>query len=133
MKRVTILLAEDDFDDQQFFHDFLCSRDNLQLLPAVNNGEELMTVLESNADGKTLPDLIILDQNMPKRNGLQTLNQLKADSRYSSIPVMIYSTFVDDGLKKSAKDAGAVLVLSKPSTEHGYNFMIDELLETISQ
>lgn len=123
--RKKILLAEDDKDDQDFFHDFLHEREDIYLLPIASNGEELLNYLAHTTE---LPDAIILDQNMPKLNGLQTLQQLKDTSRYSDIKVMVYSTSTDDNLIKRSNSLGATLVVSKPSSYKGYQRMIDELI-----
>src|SRR4051812_38095117 len=92
-----ILLAEDDADDQRLFHDFLHHRTDIELMPMVENGVVLLESLERTSDNH-LPDVIILDQNMPKKNGLQTLDQLKSSERYAHIPVVIYSTYTDQQL-----------------------------------
>jgi len=127
--RKRILLAEDDQDDQELFFEFLADRDDLDLLTPVENGEVLLEQLNNVIDH--LPDAIILDQNMPKRNGIQTLEQLKRNSRYSHIPVMIYSTYTDDTLVKRGISSGAVLVMNKPSDTEGYQSLINELLKAI--
>lgn len=126
-----ILLAEDDKDDQDFFYVFLRQRPDLHLLPAVENGENLLEVLSSLPALADLPDAIILDQNMPKLNGLQTLAFLKQSSQYAHIPVMIYSTYVDESLARRSIALGAMLVRSKPSGKEGYNEMIDAFLQCI--
>ena len=128
-----ILLAEDDGDDKRFFFDFLKNRHTLELLPAKDNGEELINYLQNVTDDALLPDAVILDQNMPKCNGLDTLSRLKADERFKHIPVMIYSTFIDNQLRQRAMQAGAILVASKPSSQEGYNSMIDELILALNQ
>ena len=81
MLKRKILLAEDDEDDQDFFIDFLQSRKDIILMPIVENGIALVELLEQINSDEELPDYIILDQNMPKRNGLQTLQILKNASR----------------------------------------------------
>lgn len=126
--RKKILLAEDDKDDQDFFHDFLHERTDIHLLPIAGNGEELLAYLDSVTE---LPDAIILDQNMPKLNGLQTLQQLKHTSRYSNITVMVYSTSTDESLIRKSSLLGATLVVSKPSSYKGYQRMIDELISLL--
>ena len=95
--RKKILLAEDDPDDVSFFFQYLGERPDLLLLPPVENGEEVFEYLEKAHNG-SFPDLIILDQNMPKCNGLQTLTLLKNTLQYEKIPVFVYSTYTDDYL-----------------------------------
>lgn len=127
-----ILLAEDDPDDRGFFFQFLSNRADLLLLPAVENGEEVVDYLEKAHNG-TFPDVIILDQNMPKCNGLQTLTILKNNIQYEKIPVFVYSTYTDDYLVKKSKQLGAQSVLEKPFSPEGYHKMIDEMLGQLKQ
>ena len=126
-----ILLAEDDGDDQFIFHDSLKSRPDLELLPPVENGEALIDYLQQAAEPTALPDAIILDQNMPRRNGLQTLAILKNTNQYAHIPVMVYSTYADENLIERSKALGATLVMSKPVTAEGYHQLIDTFLNYI--
>ena len=125
-----ILLAEDDPDDRVFFFQFLSKRPDLTLLPPVENGEEVFEYLEKAHNG-TFPDIIILDQNMPKCNGLQTLTILKKNIQYEKIPVFVYSTYTDDYLVKKSIQLGARSVLEKPFSPEGYNKMINEMLDLI--
>jgi CheY-like chemotaxis protein len=123
-----ILLAEDDRDDQKFFCDFLKHRADIELLPVADNGIVLFDQLASIEDSAGLPDLIILDHNMPRRNGLQTLKLLKDTERYAHIPVVIYSTYTDKQLIEACAEKGACSVLPKPFTKDGYSEMIDTVL-----
>jgi CheY-like chemotaxis protein len=125
-----ILLAEDDPDDRGFFFQFLSHREDLLLLPPVENGEEVVEFLE-NAQNGNLPDIIILDQNMPKCNGLQALALLKNNNQYESIPVFVYSTYTDEYLVKQSLQLGARCVLEKPFSPEGYHKMIDNMLELL--
>src|SRR6478672_5398443 len=98
MVPIKILLAEDDMDDQRLFYEFLRDRSDIILMPFTENGEELILSLKEIKDTGQLPDLIILDQNMPKKNGIQTLQLLQNDNLYKGIPVVIYSTYADEFL-----------------------------------
>jgi CheY-like chemotaxis protein len=130
VSRTSILLADDDADDRSFFREFLEDRDDISLLEEVENGEVLLETLKGSADEK-LPSLIILDQNMPKLNGLQTLELLKSNSRFSRIPVMVYSTYINGHLMDKCKQAGALLVATKPVNKKGYEQMIDDFLQAL--
>ena len=120
-----ILLAEDDVDDQKLFYDFLRHRQDIILMPVAENGVHLFDSLEKITSSDDLPDLIILDQNMPKKSGLQTLQLLKNTNRYAHIPVMVYSTYTDRQLIETSSEMGAFLVASKPVTKDGYDEMIN--------
>lgn len=125
MLKRKVLLAEDDADDQRFFTEFLENRDDIILLSIAENGEVLFEILQHITESTDLPDLIILDQNMPKTNGLQALRLLKADSRYAHIPVSIYSTYTNEELIKKGFESGACQVVSKPISKEGYHQMMD--------
>jgi CheY-like chemotaxis protein len=125
-----ILLAEDDGDDQEFFNDFLRQRPDVTLVSTVTNGEEVIAYLENAADETAMPDAIILDQNMPRMSGLQTLQQLKG-GKYAHIPVMVYSTYADEHLVRMSIRFGAALVKGKPETMEEYHDMVNELISLL--
>ncbi|OLY94347.1 CheY chemotaxis protein or a CheY-like REC (receiver) domain [Cnuella takakiae] len=129
MSKRKILLAEDDEDDRLFFQDFLQSRNDVVLMPIVENGVLLVDLLKCIENDADLPDLIILDQNMPKQNGLQTLEFLKQDKRFNHIPIVIYSTYADENLIKNGFEKGACIVLPKPVTKEGYNEMVETVFK----
>jgi CheY-like chemotaxis protein len=126
-----VLLAEDDLDDQQLFYDFLNHRTDIQLLPMVEDGEAVFHTLNMIDHKDALPQIIVLDHNMPKRNGFQTLELLKATPRYQHIPVMIYSTYIDQRLTDACYKKGASTVMTKPITKEDYNKMVEVFLSFI--
>jgi len=132
MIRRRLLLAEDDADDRDIFKDFLKDRQDILLLPFVENGIEVFAFLDSINNVDLLPDLLILDHNMPKLNGKQTLELLKSSNKYVHIPVVIYSTYADEQLTDICTKSGAIMVVSKPLTQAGYHLLIDECLKTIN-
>lgn len=103
-----ILLGEDDEDDQDFLKEALHAIDHTYRFKAVNNGRNLLTFLEELED-QHLPDLIVLDYNLPVLNGAEILRILKEQDRYISIPKIVWSTskspvFRDDCLSVGASD-----------------------------
>ena len=128
MHQTKIILAEDDLDDRLFFNTFLQDRTDILLLPAVENGVELLQYLDSLPHDADLPQGILLDQNMPLKNGINTLRSLKSTDRYRHIPVMVYSTYTDENLVNECLSSGALKVITKPTNAPSYNKMIDELL-----
>lgn len=127
-----VILAEDDPDDQELFEAFLGRREDIQLMPCVGNGIELISSLEDLPDSE-LPDLIILDQNMPMMSGKQALEALKMDSRLADIPAVIYSTYTDSNLITECKKLGARMVAMKPIDQEGYHKMMDDFLRLLAQ
>jgi CheY-like chemotaxis protein len=130
--RHKILLAEDDGDDAAFFFDFLQHRSDVVLLPSVTNGVEVIDYLESVSSAEELPDVIVLDQNMPKLTGLETLQFIKANDRYANIVVAIYSTYAGQQLTEECLKLGASLVETKPFSKEGYNDMLDNILKALN-
>jgi CheY-like chemotaxis protein len=131
MKPIQILLAEDDADDRDIFHTFLSGRTDIAVMPIVENGEELLAYLDSISHPSHLPDIIILDHNMPRLSGRQTLDQLKGRQRYAHIPVLVYTTYADSQLVESCLRSGASMVVSKPLTQEGYHELVDSFMNVL--
>jgi CheY-like chemotaxis protein len=85
-----ILLADDDKDDRFFFKKALEDFDIKHVLQTVPNGEQLMDYLTGNI--KHLPDILFLDINMPRKNGLECLVEIKSNNALKKMPVIIYTT-----------------------------------------
>jgi CheY-like chemotaxis protein len=128
-----ILLADDDLDDRWFFEDFLRDRRDIILLPAATSGTEVIQYLDSLTSEEELPDVIILDQNMPGLSGKETLAFLRSRNRYNQIPVLIYSTYTGQKLIDECTELGAASVMLKPSSPEEYNGMIDRILSDIAK
>ena len=105
-KSYTILLADDDPDDQELILLAFSKVSPNFNLHIVNNGKEVLDFLSSSTDGK-LPCLIVLDYNMPELNGAQVLQTLHSTDRYEGIPKVVLSTsnnptYIKDCLVKGA-------------------------------
>lgn len=90
-----------------------------------SNGREALSVLEKEKDNVVL---VLLDWNMPEMNGMETLQAIKADARFSAIPVMMVTT---EGEKKNvvrAIQAGAKHYLTKPFNQQDLATRIMECL-----
>ncbi|TDE12093.1 response regulator [Dyadobacter psychrotolerans] len=128
-----ILLADDDTDDRWFFQDFLKHRTDVAFFPSVTDGVEVLEYLNSVEADSDFPHVIILDQNMPKLSGKETLCELKANPRYSEIAIVIYSTYTDQKLIDDCRLLGALTVQPKPVSLEGYNEMIDAILKAYAE
>jgi CheY-like chemotaxis protein len=133
VKLTKILLADDDLDDRWFFEDFLKSREDIILLPAATSGSEVIQYLDNLSSGTELPDVIILDHNMPGLNGKETLAHLRSRNRYNQISVLIYSTYISQKLIDDCIKLGAASVMLKPSSPDEYNGMIDRILSDVAK
>ena len=123
-----LLLVDDDLDDHEFFLEAIHDIDHTINCQCVLDGEEALNILKEQSN--TLPDLIILDTNMPKRNGRQLLVDLKSDSKLQDIPVVMYSTFFSDKDSDELKKLGAVSYLVKPSNFADFRNALSEILTT---
>jgi CheY-like chemotaxis protein len=85
----TILLVEDDEDDQEFFMEALSKIENATLYDVANNGKEALDRLENSA---IFPDLIFTDINMPVMNGIECLSEIIKNPQTRNIPVVILSS-----------------------------------------
>jgi CheY-like chemotaxis protein len=84
-----LFYVDDDPDDVELFLDALKSTKEPVNCMTARDGEEALLVLESS---QVLPELIFLDINMPRMNGLQFLVEMKKNKRLAHIPVIVYST-----------------------------------------
>lgn len=124
-----ILLADDDGDDRLIFTQVfeLLGSDKAKL-SIVENGLEVIDFLEKIAE-EELPDLIILDHNMPKMNGKQALHYIKSNERYRNIHVIIYSTYNDSPFVEECGKLGAASIEVKPSSYEEYVSMVQRFLD----
>lgn len=86
----SIYLADDDHEDNDFFVSVLAELDSSIKLRIFLDGVELMQYLSK--EDAVLPDLLLLDLNMPKMNGIETLQQIKKLAKLAGMPVVIFST-----------------------------------------
>jgi CheY-like chemotaxis protein len=112
MSTARILLVDDDTDDVQIITETIKNlHPEVQVLSA-SNGEIALDMLDKHADDHV--SLVVLDLNMPKMNGTETLMNLKKDPRFEKIPVIIYSTSVNNLEKKKCILLGAHSYITKP-------------------
>lgn len=123
-----LLLIDDDEDDHDFFLEAVRDIDSSIKCSSMLDGEKALKFLRENKD--TLPDLIILDTNLPKLNGRQILTELKTDAILKSIPVVMYSTFFSDRDNDEFAKLGAVHCLAKPSKFGDFRNLLREILAT---
>jgi CheY-like chemotaxis protein len=91
ISRHTILYAEDDADDLFMVKKAFEAHDHIQIVHAMN-GLEALELLESMLSSNLKPCLVILDINMPKLNGRETLVKIKSTEETRDIPVVLFST-----------------------------------------
>lgn len=119
MRPVTILLADDDEEDRMLTADALAESRVINDLRFAADGEELLDYLHRRgkfADPKTSPrpGLILLDLNMPRKDGREALREIKADPELRRIPVVILTTSSAEEDICRSYDIGANSFITKP-------------------
>ena len=132
-KPITILMADDDDDDRRLTKEALLEGRLANDLRFVENGEELMDYLRRQgkyADQETpRPGLILLDLNMPRKDGRTVLKEIKSDPELRQIPVVVLTTsHADEDIYKSY-DLGVNSYIVKPVT---FEALVD-ILQTLEK
>ena len=123
-----ILYVEDDADDIYFFRESLAKSGTKVNFTSAGNGEEALYYLHEISKLEELPALIILDLNMPRQDGRQTLRYLKESPVFTDIPVVILSTSENKLDKETCKKLGAVSYIQKPTYFEEYEQVIEDCL-----
>jgi CheY-like chemotaxis protein len=120
-KPVTILMADDDEDDRLMTRDALKESRLTNELRFVEDGEELVDYLKHtgkySGDADTpRPGIILLDLNMPKKDGREALKEIKADPKLRDIPIVVFTTSqAEEDVYRSYK-LGVNSFITKPVT-----------------
>lgn len=122
-KPVSILVADDDPDDKILIKEAFSENFLLTDISFVDNGEELLNFLhgigkyEPQTDiAQKLPDLILLDLNMPRKDGREALKEIKSHPVFHCIPVVIFSTSKSETDLIKSYELGANSFITKPVT-----------------
>jgi CheY-like chemotaxis protein len=119
MKQITILMADDDHDDCLLTREALQEAQLSSELVSVGDGEELLQYLrrEGRYEDPALsprPGLILLDLNMPRKDGREALREIKADPQLRSIPVVVMTTSQAEQDILQSYGLGAASYITKP-------------------
>ncbi|HET6622556.1 MAG TPA: response regulator [Candidatus Saccharimonadales bacterium] len=126
---ITIVMADDDDDDFLLTQKALKQSKLLNKLVRVENGEELMDYLLGQGTFKGIecdrPGVILLDLNMPKKDGRETLKEIKAHTELRDIPVVIFTTSKAEEDIYRSYQLGVNSFITKPVT-------FDNLISTMT-
>ncbi|ADT67606.1 Two-component response regulator [Pseudoalteromonas issachenkonii] len=134
VKPITILMADDDEDDRLLTQDALAESRVLNELHFVEDGVELLEYLERKGKfvDKSIsprPGLILLDLNMPRMDGREALEAIKANPNLKGIPVVILTTSKQEEDMVKGYNLGAASYITKPVTFDG----LVELMKTLGK
>lgn len=126
-----ILMAEDDADDRLLVQDAFTECGGKDSVRFVGDGEELVDYLlhrgkyEQKIEAPR-PDLILLDLNMPRKDGREALKEIRTYAHLRRVPVVVFTTSRADTDIEKVYDLGANSFITKPAA-------FDELVATISK
>lgn len=126
-RTLDLLMAEDDAEDQMLLREALREARIDHHLDVVEDGEALLDYLRHCRSGREsgIPDLILLDLNMPKVDGREALAAIKSHPEWRRIPVVVLTTSgTEDDIVRSY-DLGVNSYIRKPAT-------FDELVQVVS-
>ena len=134
LKPITILLADDDPDDRLLTRHAMEENRLANDLRCVEDGEELMEYLQrqgrySDPDSSPRPGLILLDLNMPKKDGREALREIKASPYLRQIPVVVLTTSKAEEDIYRTYDLGVNSFITKPVTFEG----LVQVMKTVSR
>ena len=109
-----ILLAEDDIDEQELLAEAFSEIDPAIQLNSFSTGKKFLNHLEKLPDSE-IPNMIILDYNIPEINGAEILEKLESDKRYQHVVKLVWSTSNSALYENSCLSLGAKAYLVKPS------------------
>ena len=120
-RQIVILVADDDAEDRMLVKEALDESRLTNLIDFVENGEDLMDYLHNRgkySDKKKYPTpgLILLDLNMPKKDGREALKEIKTDEHLRVIPVVVLTTSKAEEDILRTYDLGVSSFISKPVT-----------------
>ncbi len=115
---ICIVLADDDEDDREATREGFERNRMVNDLRTVNDGEELMAFLrrEGKYADAPRPGLILLDLNMPRKDGREALSEIKRDPALRSIPIVVLTTSSQEEDILRSYDLGANSYITKPVT-----------------
>ena len=131
MKLERILLAEDNLNDIELTLDALSQYHLANQVDVVRDGEEALDYLYHRGQYADRPPgnpaLMVLDNKMPKVNGLEVLRQIKADERTKNIPVVVLTSSREQGDRLKSVELGVHAYVVKPVDFHEFARAVREL------
>ena len=132
MKNKIILLVEDNPDDEALTIRALKKNNILNQVVVAHDGAEALDFLFGtgeyvNRDISILPQVVLLDLNLPKLNGLEVLKSIRADDRTRLLPVVILTTSNEDRDRMESYKLGANSYIRKPVNFEQFNDAVQQL------
>ena len=119
MSNASILIADDDADDRYLLETAFIEKGYQEKIEFVDNGVEVLNYLArikkgGEVSGNLYPKFILLDLNMPKKDGREVLREMKANPDFRTIPVIVFTTTKSENEIKRCYELGANTYIIKP-------------------
>lgn len=115
IQKHSVFIVDDDADDRESIRDAFLENKHNQEFVFMKNGDQLIDHLHT-APSKVVPVVILLDLNMPGKNGKDVLREIKENDQLKQIPVIILTTSSSDNDRKTSYDLGANCFVTKPDS-----------------
>lgn len=125
---ITILIIDDDEDDRFFMEQAFKADSPHTHVYLAASGQQALDLLRST---QPLPDVILLDLNMPGMTGFEVLQHLKQSAFYHPIPVVILTTSDASTDQEQARRLGATKFITKPTTYSGLSAIANQIRLTL--
>ncbi len=126
---VDVLVVEDDADDVRRIRDAFAGLCLEISIDVATDGEEALTLLTDRADDpSSMPDLVLLDLDMPRMDGLDFLETISDEVALTRLPILVLTQSADGKDIHESYDLAANAYLTKPTDESGY----DELVSAVA-
>jgi CheY-like chemotaxis protein len=127
LKNLNIVLADDDEDDRLLFKEAIEDLKIKTKLSLFTDGKELMDFLV--LPNIVLPHIVFLDLNMPKKNGMQCLKEIRKNKSLDRVSVAIYSTSSSESDIEQTFVNGANIYLNKPNNFRKLQQAVEKVLQ----
>jgi CheY-like chemotaxis protein len=128
LDHINILLVEDDKDDQEIMQEMFEEMDRVAAITIFSSPNEFIYYLEKLKNGP-LPDLIVLDYNLPERIAEEVLLIVRKHEHFNYLPVVVYSSTMTEEKEQDLKTLGVDFCRVKPSSLERLRSFVTELID----
>ncbi len=122
MPELNVLLVDDDSEESYLFNEAL-EHAHLDIhLSRAHDGNDLIAYLQN----QPTPDLVFMDINMPYKDGVEALTEIRSDPKFKKLPLIIYSTTKNEDSINACYEKGADFFVIKPND-------FDELMQVVKK
>ena len=125
----SILLIEDDHDDIYLLESALADNSVSYRIDTIREGDKVQPYLH---EGE-VPDIIVLDFNLPKKHGREVLKDIKSNERYKEVPLIVLTTSSAKEDRDYSYQMGAKHFITKPSTLQGFNKTVEIICSLVNK